>query len=761
MQHKYLIMVSSFVRRHKDAIAVVFMALLVGLFFYRTVLAGKLPVPSDALVGLYHPYRDTYAAAYPNGIPFKNFLITDPVRQQIPWRKTVIDSVRAGVWPLWNPFSFSGTPLLANIQSGALYPLNVLFFVFPFEIAWSILIMSQLFLGGVFLFWFLRNKKLGVWSSVLGAICFAFSGFSIAWLTWGTLLSTWLWTPLSLLAIDQLHNKKVLWKWATVLTASLVISFFGGHLQIFIYSAAVISAYAIWTYRKVTIRQLCIYLIIITGVALLTAPVWLRMLSWLATTSRVSQGGAWQNEGFFIPVQHLVQFIAPDYFGNPATLNYWGTWNYGEMVGYAGIVGLSLAIVGITVQDLFWVVIILVATLFAVASPISFLPYQLHIPFISLLQPTRLMAVIDLGISILAAYGFSGLCNGKRKKSVIFVLLGLLCVTLLLWGSILASRMLGISPGNAIVAKRNSIIPTILMIGLFVLILPVIAIKHGRFWKRYVSILGVVLIVFLVFDLFRFGWKFTPFTDRAYFFPETKTTAYLEKQTKPFRIMTTDDRIFPPNVNEYYGIESIAGYDPIHTTRYEEYIAAMERGSPDIQPPFGFERIIVPKNLKSPLLKLLNVRYVLSFDDVVSNSVRKVAEEGKTNVYEMSDVIPRAYLAANVVYKSEKQEVMNALYNPTFIPGFTAIVESPIHILSTPLNLEETAIIRSYSNDAMTINVAVQNVRLLVIGNIYDSGWNISIDNVKADTYKVNYLFMGVLVPVGRHTVYIRYGSGL
>ena len=34
---------------------------IVGIFFYPTLFGGKLPVPSDSLVGLYHPWRDMYA----------------------------------------------------------------------------------------------------------------------------------------------------------------------------------------------------------------------------------------------------------------------------------------------------------------------------------------------------------------------------------------------------------------------------------------------------------------------------------------------------------------------------------------------------------------------------------------------------------------------------------------------------------------------------------------------------------------------------
>src|SRR5947207_1825753 len=86
--------------------------------------------------------------------------------------------------------------------------LALLFFVVIVGIFFyqTILIVSQPILAGIFLYLFLRRKNLEPVPSLLGALCFSFSGFSIAWLTWGTMLSTWLWTPLSLIAIDEIIN---------------------------------------------------------------------------------------------------------------------------------------------------------------------------------------------------------------------------------------------------------------------------------------------------------------------------------------------------------------------------------------------------------------------------------------------------------------------------------------------------------------------------------------------------------------------------
>ena len=136
----------------------------------------------------------------------------------------------------------------------------------------------------------------------------------------------------------------------------------------------------------------------------------------------------------------------------------------------------------------------------------------------------------------------------------------------------------------------------------------------------------------VVFDLFRFGWKYTPFTPRAYFFPTTKIIGFLQSQSKPFRVMSLDDRILPPNVSGYYGIESIEGYDPIAPLRYENFLVASERGTSDIARPTGFNRIYTAHNIDSLLLPYFNVRFVLSLTDMDKPFLRLVMREGRPRV---------------------------------------------------------------------------------------------------------------------------------
>lgn len=680
--------------------------------FFSPLVKGKLPVPSDSLVGLYHPWRDALASEFPRGLPFKNFLITDPIRQQIPWRKIVIDQWREGKLPRWNPFSFSGTPLAANIQSGAFYPLNVVFFVMPFPIAWTVLIILQPILAGIFLFVYLRNLKVNQWASLLGAITWSFSGFSIAWLTWGTMVHAALWLPLALLAIDK--------KRPYLLLFALAMSVFAGHSQIALYVFILIAVYAI--YQKSFSFFPWLGAIFIALVQLVP---FVRLVS---QSGRFSELDSWTKPGWFLPWQHLAQFIAPDFFGNPTTLNYWGEWNYGEFIGYIGIVSLIFVFLALRLKESrFWVSI-------AVASLVLMLPNPIaRLPILTSLQPTRLMVLASFSLSILTAFGFDRFLKERKKPFVqLFVLF---IILLILWGFGILNP----------VSKRNLILPT----GLFVF--------GSVFLYLPKKISTVALVAIIAFDLLRFGWKFTPFTDTKYFFPETAAIEFLQNQKKPFRVVSVDARILPPNTSAYYGIESIEGYDPIYLKTYEEFIAASERGKPDIAPPYGFNRIITPHNLDSPLISLLNVRYVLSLADIEQPYLHKVFQEGETRVYEDSRNLPRAFFVEGVVIEKNRQKILEKLFEKDFQPLKTAIIEKPMSLLSTPLMLTEYVSIVEYGSDAIKLDVQAENPRFLFISNMFYPGWQAKIDGELVEIYRTNYLFQGVIVPSGRHVIVLQY----
>lgn len=107
-------------------------------------------------------------------------------------------------------------------------------------------------------------------------------------------------------------------------------------------------------------------------------------------------------------------------FGNPATLNYWGEWNYAEFIGYIGIIPLIMSLYGIMYRRdnkvLFFTFIFLISLIFSIDNLIARIPYILNIPFISTSQPTRLILIADFALAILSALGFDYWLKKKIYK---------------------------------------------------------------------------------------------------------------------------------------------------------------------------------------------------------------------------------------------------------------------------------------------------------------------------------------------------------
>lgn len=733
------------------------------LFFYQQVfLQWKIPISADTIVGLYHPFRDLHAKDYPNGIPYKNFLITDPVRQQYPWRYLGVNTLKQFEIPLWNPYAFSGTPLLANIQSAVFYPLNIVFLVLPFQYGWSLLIILQSLLSFLFLYMYLRYLNLERTACFLGAFTFTFCGFSIAWLEWNTIGQTALWLPLILLCIEHLL-KKIRWQWVAIVIFAACAQFFAGHVQVWFYSFLISIAYFFVRMMQLSYQQKkssnvsfvfkkCYpFLFIGIVVICLTAIQWIPTVQLIVNSARDVDQAGYTQPGWFIPWQHLIQFVSPDFFGNPATLNYWGTWNYGELVGYVGILPLLMAIFACIFRHdkktFFFTGLFILSLLFALPTFIAFIPFVLKIPFLSTAQPTRLLFVTDFSLAILAALGFDYFLRVKRKS--IFIILTFLSLVFAgLWFFILFSNS-RIPIEFLMTAKRNMIFPTIYFIESLILIFPILLTKKLKIHQ--VLIAGLLLLT--VVDLIRFGNKFTPFVNQAYLFPQTKTINFLQSNIGNYRFMNIDSRILPPNFSVYYKLQSIEGYDPLYLRRYGELIVASERGKSNIAAPFGFNRILTPHKYDSPIINLLGVKYVLSLDKVSSSNFKHVFSEGKTNVYENKNVLPRAFFVKNVVFASDKKTVINMVFSYKNDLQNYAVIEGE-KPKGTMQNISVgKVIIDRYEQNYIHLSTVNNDDGFFVLTDVYYPLWNAKIDGQKTHIYITDYAFRGIFVPKGSHKI--------
>jgi len=740
---------------------------IVFIFFWQFFFKGLVSIPADSLVGLYHPFRDFLAKDYTRGYPFKNFLITDPILQQFPWRELALNVEKKGQLPLWNPYSGAGEPLLANIQSSSLYPLNTLLFITPFIQGWMVLVMLQMFLGGIFTYFFLKNLGLKKESALFGSTTFILSGFYFAWLTWNNLLHVALWMPLILISIDKITESSKLkiqtsnfksFIWPVILIFSLTSSLLAGHLQLFFYVFLVSFFYFVLriSSAKEKLKKSLIILVSFLIFLVLTSIQWLPTLNLIDLSSRAVDQMNWQSkEGWFIPWQNLIQFMAPDFFGNPATLNYWGTWNYAELVGYVGIFSLCFAAFAVFIKKektvIFFLLSLFIAVLFSFPNIISKIPFELKIPLISSSQPTRLLMVIDFALAVLSAYGVEEFLKRKDTKKLIYISLLFFLGLIGIWAFVFLEKGKIV---NLVISQRNLYLPSIIIVAQLIIFILAYFLREKR--KIFLTIFYLILFI-NIFDLMRYGLKFNPFVSTSLVYPNTTITTFLSNESKnyPWRFMGADyvaneKRIFPPNTAINYKLYGIDDYNPLLLKNYQDYIAVSEWGFKNI-PDFSFNRMIIPNNYNTRLIDLLGVKYVVTINPVNTAKLKYLFSEGESRVYENKNVFPRAFVVYSSVVAGTNQEAGNLLSDNKLDLKKTAILEKNIGLENGDGSSNVKMI--NYSENKIVLSVETSKKGLLILTDNYYPGWKATVDGQETDILRTDYSFRGLVVPQGKHII--------
>lgn len=156
------------------------------------------------------------------------------------------------------------------------------------------------------------------------------------------------------------------------------------------------------------------------------------------------------------------------------------------------------------------------------------------------------------------------------------------------------------------------------------------------------------------------------------------------------------------------------------------------------------------------LWQLMNVRYILEQRDISNEALPLVFEEGELRVFEMGDPFERAWLVSDVEVVTDESQAIARLADDDFNLRQTAIVEAP---LRTPLGdaSASTATVIDYSPTQLSIAVKATGMHLLVVSQIYYPGWHAEIDGQAAQLLQVNVVQQGVVIPAGEHLVRLTY----
>jgi hypothetical protein len=704
---------------------VVVIVILWFIFSFPFFFKGLVPFPSTYLATFFPPWSSEY------GMPVKNNAMPDVITQIYPWKTLTINTWKSGEVPLWNPYSFSGTPQAGNYQSAVFSPFNLLFFILPFVDAWSILILLQPLLAGLFMYLFVRSMERSKEASLLAAIAFMFCGFMVVWMAYGTLGYAALFLPFIFWGIHK--------KYGLAVSFGIALSLVSGHFQVSVYVIGAAALYILWK------KQWRTFWYVLFGL-LIAAPQILLGIRSFALSTR----GAAVLKGEVIPWQYLLTFIAPDFFGNPVTRNDWFG-HYAEWAGFVGVVPLLLAFFAIpgkkSKEVWFFIALAVLTLLFALPTPLNSLLYLLKIPVLSGSAASRIIILTSFAIAVLAAYGLDQL---KEKKYTIWFSIICICFVGATWIVLLFGKPL---PADKLaIATHNFILPSVFV---------VLAAAALVLRKKFVI---YILIGLAAFDVLRFATKWMPFDPRQYVYPKVKSLTFLQSKVGNDRVF---GNIGSGEVGTQFRIPLIEGYDAVYQARYGEFINAVSKGNvyPGGRSVVQFDKGGV---YKTEALQLLGIKFIYHrFSDgrtswvfpyweyLAAGSMHQIYSDEKYEIFEYYNVYPRAFLASSYIVAVTDKDIIDTLFAKDFDRRNSLILEEKPAI--EPQSGPGSAEIISYTPDKVTVKTNASSPKLLFLSDVYDIGWHAFVDGKESRVYRADYDFRAVTVPTGQHLVEFRY----
>ncbi len=358
----------------------------------------------------------------------------DDLTQNFPLRVLVGADLRHGHLPVFDPYIWSGAPLLGGWNAGAAYPLTWLFVFLPGSLAWSIGLIVTSWAAGVGTFVFLRAARLGTVPSWLGALSFAFTGAMTMQIVHFGLVAGMGWVPLELLAVLRLSEDRSLVsrvRWTAVFAVCFALTILAGEPRAIDDAVVIVGLYALWRIVRLGRRSAWLFGSTVVGTALgvgLGAVQWAPGIAAVSSSQRAAAGYYLFSSGS-LSVKWLVLLGVPDVLGGSGSFGqppFFASYNLTEVTGYVGVLPLVAAFVLLgrlrlrrpVPEYAVWLVVAVVGIFLALGGNTPLWHLLIHIPlFGSQRLQSRNILVTDFALAALLAYWADAWLGARRRSA--------------------------------------------------------------------------------------------------------------------------------------------------------------------------------------------------------------------------------------------------------------------------------------------------------------------------------------------------------
>ncbi len=710
-----------------------------------------------------------------------DFSGSDLLELHLPFKYILHDAYTHGSFPLWSPYLSNGFPILAEGQSGPLYPPHILLAFLPPVVGLNYSIILSFIIAGCGAYTFARKlptmQKTG---AVAFAVIFMFSSFFIARIKHINMIAVAAYLPWCLWCIKNYFTKFEL-KWFVYLGLCWGMQILAGHPQMFYFASIMCLWYAAgelaWQYLSLKVKSNNIPFTLIT----------LKMITGLITSGVLALGCAAaqiiptleltklsSRQDFSYEVatayplrpKFLATLFAPFFLGNPATGSYRGNIQtdgiWWENVVYIGLLPLLIFLIMLFFQikklrlfgkmlkskqgeevnrfTYYYWFFILSAFLFYVLSTGSytflFSVLYYNLPAMNLFRfPTRFNLMTILALSLTTAWGVQKVLFRLESSRV--------------YSSIKKKA----SSDYVFSWPFSYRVSSVLLIGVIVLDLSVFADQYISYYpvNQYLENPSTVKEI-----------KKDPYLFRIY-----PMTQYSQN---PFGVMgwkkgesaiRSLQKAIPGNFSAVYSMFSF-------TDRgwFEGGLGLKERAY--------LENFIIKNNLPaqqlSTIFGLWNVKYILGFAELPppqftpSGSYDLDASFGvPLKVYKNESAMPRAFFVQDIQKINGSQPILQKLLDPNQSPEEWAYSETEgkeikeeaaqSRFSSDDFKSGHSVSIINYQATEVSMRTKTADDAILVFSDTFYPGWKAFIDGKEKPIIKVNIIMRAVKVPRGEHNI--------
>lgn len=487
-------------------------------------------------------------------------------------------------------------------------------------------------------------------------------------------------------------------------------------------------------------------------------------------------------------VGEMTTFLVPSWYGfgvneyrgpltnnQPYQLNtYVGPQPFTHAPPYMGAIILILAIIGLVhnrkdpfVQYLGVMTGVSLLIAFGKEFPVLYdLMYKYFPTFNKFRVPSMILVLVQIMVPLLAGYGLLSLL-ALRKQSMTpvsakkwkYVLGGLAAVAVVglvapsvvrgIYGSFFSPQALLKSYSGqppAVIQELynfmvNMVVTDVIVVALLLLV------AFGSIYlclKKSLSLQTtvVILVAVVVVDLWRVAYKPMETQDRQQLQQHFTTPDYvrfLQQDSTAYRVLQLVNGEAPyDNTLAYWRIQNAFGYQGAKMRAYQDMVDVV--------------------GLQNPLLwSLMNVKYIISNQPDSLAPLLLVYNGAQMKVYHNTANLPRAYFVNRYEVAGGK-EILDKIAAGAFDPRDVAFfMEDPKKTIEPPQTGARAEVVR-YGIQDLELKVTASGNNLLVLSETYyPVGWKAYIDGNPTEIYRVNYLFRGVIVPPGVHTLTMRF----